>query len=1069
MAGYVELQTTTNFSFLRGASHPQELVGAAYDAGHPAIGITDRNSMAGVVRAWTHANHLAKQLGIHPPRVLVGARLVFSCGAPDVLCYPTNRTAYGRLTRLLSTGQLRSPKGECDLRYPDLREFGDGQIVMVVPPPTLDAAFKAALARVSGDFSGRAYLAAARSYAARDARRLHRLAALAREHATPMTAVNDVLYHEPERRPLQDVLTCIREKTMIAKAGLRLEANAERHLKPAHEMARLFEAHPQAIARTLEIATRIHFDLSHVKYEYPDEPVPSGYTPIGRLKELTWRGAHWRYPAGVPRPIRRTINKELRFIEERSLSKYFLTVHDFVRFAREEAGILCQGRGSAANSAVCFCLGITAVNPADHKVLFERFLSANRDEPPDIDVDFEHERREEVMQYVYRRYGREKAAICATVIHYRPRSAVRDVGKAMGLTEDVTAALADTVWGSWGDDLPDEHVLQAGFDPGNPEVRRAVALANQLLKFPRHLSQHVGGFVLTQHRLDETVPIGNGAMKDRTFIEWDKDDIDALGLMKVDVLALGMLTTLKRGFDLLNAAKGGIEGRPVHDIAELPNEDPAVYAMLSRADSVGVFQVESRAQMSMLPRLKPAKFYDLVIEVAIVRPGPIQGNMVHPYLRRREGNEQVTYPSPAREHGPSNELEEVLGSTLGVPLFQEQAMRLAIVAAKFTSEEADGLRRSMATFKHTGGVGEYHAKFVERMVARGYQRDFAENCFAQIEGFGSYGFPESHAASFAKLVYASAWLKCRHPDVFCAAILNSQPMGFYQPAQLVRDAREHGVEVRGPDVLNSDWDCTLEPGEGPWLAVRLGFRQIKGLPEAELQRLVAARAAGARTFEDLMARARLSQGAWDRLAEADAFRSLGLDRRAALWAVKGADAGKGDLLDGAAPAGEPIQLPLMPLPEHVAEDYRTVSLSLKAHPVSFFRPALAAAGAVPARDLKLTRWRSGRRVAVAGLVLIRQRPGTAKGVTFITLEDETGAANLVIWQDRFQANRKTWMTASFILVRGQLQKANGVIHLVAETVEDWSPRLSDLRSGVGEPPRMQTEVQGRLLRSRDFH
>jgi error-prone DNA polymerase len=1087
--GYVELQTTTNF-------------------------IADRNSMAGVVRAWTHANWLAKEAGVHPPRVLVGARLVFSCGAPELLCYPTDRTAYGRLCRLLSTGQLRSKKGQCDLRYADLREFGEGQILLVVPPATLDADFEGQLERIARDFRGRAYLAAARSYGARDARRLHRLAQLAGEHGLPLTATNDVLHHDPERRPLQDVLTCIREKTTITQAGLKLEANAERHLKSAEEMARLFKAHPQAVARTLEIASRIKFDLSHVKYEYPDEPVPPGYTPIGRLKELTWRGAHWRFPNGIPNHIRRTIGKELRFIEERSLPKYFLTVHDFVRFAREEAGILCQGRGSAANSAVCFCLGITAVNPADHKVLFERFLSANRDEPPDIDVDFEHERREEVMQYVYRRYGREKAAICATVIHYRPRSAIRDVGKALGLTEDVTAALADTVWGSWGDDLPDEHVLQAGFNPGNPEVRRAVALANQILKFPRHLSQHVGGFVLTQHRLDETVPIGNAAMPDRTFIEWDKDDIDALGLMKVDVLALGMLTTLKRGFDLLNASKGGIEGRPVTDVADLPHEDPTTYEMLSRADSVGVFQVESRAQMSMLPRLKPREFYDLVIEVAIVRPGPIQGNMVHPYLRRREGSEAVTYPSPARGQGPSNELEEVLGKTLGVPLFQEQAMRLAIVAAKFSSVEADGLRRSMATFKHTGGVGEYHTKFVERMVARGYDRGFAENCFSQIEGFGSYGFPESHAASFAKLVYASAWLKCWHPDVFCAAILNSQPMGFYQPAQLVRDAREHGVEVRGPDVLWSDWDCTLEPagkapsvapgcaeratspasggGDRPILvsstvsagegdraagvvegalgmrAVRLGFRQIKGLARADVDRLLANRAAGAGTPAELLRG--LSSGALDKLAEADAFRSLGMDRREALWAVKGLDVRAGDLLD-AAPArpGEPVQLPLMPLPEHVAEDYRTVSLSLKAHPIAFFRRALEAEGAVRNQDLQLARFRNGRKVTVGGLILIRQRPGTAKGVTFVTLEDETGVANLVIWQDGFQAARKTWMTASFVLVRGQLQKANGVIHVVADSVEDWSARLGDLRSGVGEPPRVRTEVQGRLLRSRDFH
>ncbi|MDP8916982.1 MAG: error-prone DNA polymerase, partial [Pseudomonadota bacterium] len=823
---YAELQTTTNFSFLRGASHPHELVGAAAMLGHAAIGITDRNTLAGVVRAWSHGRFLRKDPTIGcVPRVLVGARLDFSCGAPSLLCYPTDRAAYGRLARLLSTGQRRAPKAECRLTYADLLEFGEGQLILVVAPPTWDEAFERDLARIASDFRGRAYLAASRPYGARDAKRLHRLAALARDHHAPLAAVGDVLHHHPDRRPLQDILTCIREKTTLGEAGFKLEANAERHLKPAAEMERLFADHPGAVARTLEIAQRIRFDLGDLRYEYPDEPVPSGYTALGRLKELTWRGAHDRYRGAIPRKVRRTLSKELRFIAERGLSKYFLTVHDLVRFANE-AGILCQGRGSAANSAVCFCLGVTAVDPAEHEVLFERFMSAERDEPPDIDIDFEHERRELVMQYVYERYGRHKAAICATVIHYRPRSAIRDVGKALGLTEDVTAALADTVWGSWGDDLPDEHVLQAGFDPTNPEVRRAVALANEILGFPRHLSQHVGGFVLTQHRLDETVPVGNAAMKDRTFIEWDKDDIDALGLMKVDVLALGMLTTLKRGFDMLNQYKQAeVEariGRPLEVIADVPGEDPEVYAMLSRADSVGVFQVESRAQMSMLPRMRPKTFYDLVIEVAIVRPGPIQGNMVHPYLRRREGLDPVHYPSPSPLHGPSNELQTVLQSTLGVPLFQEQAMRLAIVAAKFTPEEANGLRRTMATFRHYGDVGVYSDKFIEGMVRRGYDRDFAQRCFSQIEGFGSYGFPESHAASFAKLVYVSAWIKHHHPDVFCAALLNSQPMGFYQPAQLVRDAREHGVEVRGPDVLHSDWDCTLEPPSPPPSPLPLG-------------------------------------------------------------------------------------------------------------------------------------------------------------------------------------------------------------------------------------------------------
>ena len=626
-------------------------------------------------------------------------------------------------------------------------------------------------------------------------------------------ATGDVLYHGPERRQLQDVLTCIREKCTIQQAGLRLEANAERHLKSPQEMARLFKPWPEAVARTLEIAERCRFSLGELKYEYPDEPVPPGKTAMQHLTDLAWAGADWRYPDGVPQKVVDLLNKELALIEELGYPNYFLTVHDIVQWAKDQ-GILCQGRGSAANSSVCFCLGVTAVDPCkkDHDVLFERFISKERDEPPDIDVDFEHERRELVMQYVYRRYGRHRAAICATVIHYRPRSAIRDVGKALGLTEDITAALANTVWGSWGDGVPDEHIRQAGLDPTNPEIRRAVDLATELLGFPRHLSQHVGGFILTKRRLDETVPIGNAAMKDRTFIEWDKDDIDTLGLMKVDVLALGMLTAIKRAMTMLAEDHGRTD---IVDIADIPEDDPAVYDMLCKADSVGVFQVESRAQMSMLPRLKPREFYDLVIEVAIVRPGPIQGDMVHPYLRRRDGLEPVTFPKPAPEHGPADELEAILGKTKGVPLFQEQAMKLAMVAAKFTPEEANGLRRSMATFRNLGTVGDYGVKFVDGMVRRGYDPEFAQRCFKQIEGFGSYGFPESHAVSFAKLVYVSAWIKCHYPDVFCAALLNSQPMGFYQPAQLVRDAREHGVEVREPDVMLSDWDSKLEPPAPP--------------------------------------------------------------------------------------------------------------------------------------------------------------------------------------------------------------------------------------------------------------
>ena len=1091
---YAELQVTTNYSFLRGASHPGELVLAAKALGLAAVGVADRNSLAGVVRAWARGKEIGQ-------RVLTGCRLDFADGAPSVVCYPADREAWGRLTRLLTVGQRRAAKGQCHLTFDDLVAHGEGQLILVVPPVALDAAFAAALSRLAETFAGRAWLIGARAYGARDLKRLHELDALGEAVGTPMIAANDVLYHGSERRPLQDVLTCIREKCSIAEAGLALEAHAERHLKSPTEMARLFARWPAAVARTLEVAGRIGFDLGQLKYEYPLEPVPPGKTAIAHLTDLAWQGAAWRYPKAIPDKVSRLIRSELILIEEMNYPNYFLTVHDIVHWARGQ-GILCQGRGSAANSVVCFCLGVTAVDPTapKHDMLFARFISKERDEPPDIDVDFEHERRELVMQYVYQRYGRDRAAICATVIHYRPRSAIRDVGKALGLTADVTDALAGTVWGSWGDGIPDDHIRQAGLDPDSPDIRRATVLAAELLGFPRHLSQHVGGFVLTERRLDETVPIGNAAMKDRTFIEWDKDDIAALGLMKVDVLALGMLSAIKKSMDQLGIA----------DMADIPREDPSVYAMLSRADSVGVFQVESRAQMSMLPRMQPREFYDLVIEVAIVRPGPIQGDMVHPYLRRREGREPVVFPAPAPEHGPANELEAVLGKTLGVPLFQEQAMRLAIEAARFTPEEANGLRRAMATFKHYGDVGSYGAKFVTGMVGRGYDPDFAQRCFRQIEGFGSYGFPESHAISFAKLVYVSAWIKCHHPDVFCAAMLNSQPMGFYQPAQLVRDAREHGVVIRAPDVLFSQWDCELEvgppsppwggsrrsprrgsgqvnaadpasqnltpvasrlvpppKGEGGLRAVRLGLRQVRGLRQAEAERWIAARAAGACSLVDLAAS--LSRESLELLAEADAFRSLGLDRRAGLWAVKGlapearVEAEAPLLALMGAPAERAVTLPAMALPTHVAEDYRTTSLSLKAHPCCFFRTLLTSLGAVQAERLKTMR--DGARVAVGGLVLIRQRPGTAKGVVFVTLEDETGSANAVVWRDVFIAHRKTVMTSSFLVVHGRLQKVGEVIHVVAERFTDLTARLAEMRAeGVVERPK-----ESRLVRSRDFH
>jgi error-prone DNA polymerase len=1083
MTAYAELAVTTNFSFLRGASHPHEMVATADELKLAAIGIADRNSFAGVVRAYDEAKNRKIKL-------IVGTRLV-SVDGFEVLAYPTDRAAYGRLCRLLTMGNLKARKGECHLAFEEIIGASDGQMLIALPPSTLSDTFTTRLAALAHAAPGRTFLAGVHYHRGDEPRRLGLLAELGASIGAPLVAVNDVFYHAPERRPLADVLTCVREKCTIAEAGLRLAVNAERHLKAAAEMTRLFAAFPQAIARTVTIAEACRFSLAELKYEYPDEPVPKGKTAQAHLEDLTWAGAQDRYPRdkypdGIPPDVVKRLKDELALIAKLDYARYFLTVHDVVSFARrQEKEILCQGRGSAANSAVCYCLGITSVNPDKTQLLFARFISENRNEPPDIDVDFEHERREEVIQYIYRRYGRDRAAICSTVVHYRSRRAIREVGKVLGLTEDVTAALAKTVWG-YGDGLPDEHIRQAGLDPFNPAIRQAVHLADDLIGFPRHLSQHVGGFVLTRARLDETVPIGNAAMDDRTFIEWDKDDIDTLGLMKVDVLALGMLSCLRRGLDLMKAHYG-----KDYSLATLPPDDEAVYQMLSRADSVGVFQVESRAQMSMLPRLKPRCFYDLVIEVAIVRPGPIQGDMVHPYLRRRDGIDKEHYPSPAPAHGPKNELEDVLKRTLGVPLFQEQAMQIAITAAKFTPDEADGLRRAMATFRHNGTVHLFRDKFIEGMTARGYDRDFAENCFGQIEGFGEYGFPESHAASFALLVYASSWIKCRYPEVFCAAILNSQPMGFYQPAQLVRDARSHDVEIRAVDVNFSDWDCTLEPAEDGKHAVRLGFRLVHGLNEDELKKLIAARGNGFASIERLAAIAGVSRFTIERLAEADAFRSLGLDRRAALWAARRLDVigirtarqPASAKIQGALPLLTPhlsddlfpepsVALPAMPLSEHVVEDYVATGLSLKAHPVRFFRDRLTALGAMSNARLHDEELNQDERVTVAGLVLVRQRPGTAKGVIFMTLEDETDIANIIVWPKAFAANRRVVMTARFLAVRGRLQRAGLVIHVVAESFIDLSAELPKLRNGdpfssplVGQHP-LDTAL---LLKSRDFH
>ena len=1045
MSGYAELAVTTNFSFLRGASHAGELVQQAADLGLAAIGIADRNTLAGVVRAHV----AARTAGI---RLLVGARLVPTDG-PEIIAYPTDRAAYGRLSRLISEGKMKetAAKGECLIGMADILGASEGLILIVMPPEGPSPAFTQTLARISGAARGRTYLGASYAYAGRNRERLSRLAALSAEAGAPMVAVNDVLYHTPDRRPLQDVLTCIREHCTLEAAGFRLAANAERHLKSGGEMLRLFKGFEPAIRRTLEIAARCRFSLDELTYEYPDEPVPAGSTPQAHLEHLAWQGAAMRYPQGVPEKVSAQIREELRIIAQLSYAPYFLTVNDIVAWARAQ-GILCQGRGSAANSAVCYCLGITSVDPALSKLLFARFLSPERKEPPDIDVDFEHERREEVIQYVYERYGRHRAALAATVISYRSRSAIREVCKALGLSEDISAALANGVWGSWGDKLPDKRIAEAGLDPANPLIRRAVQLARQLLGFPRHLSQHVGGFVLTRGPLIETVPIGNAAMDKRTFIEWDKDDIDALGIMKVDVLALGMLTCIRKAFALLEEHKG-----IRHDLASIEEGDTATYEMLCRGDSVGVFQVESRAQMAMLPRLRPTCFYDLVIEVAIVRPGPIQGNMVHPYLRRRKGLEPVTFPSPSPDKGPSDELQSILERTKGVPLFQEQAMQIAMDAAKFSADEANGLRRAMATFRNVGTIHNYEDMLVGRMIARGYEPGFAKACFEQIKGFGEYGFPESHAASFALLVYVSSWIKCHHPEVFCAALLNSQPMGFYAPAQIVRDAGAHGAEIRPVDVNYSDWDNTLEPADTPGglLAVRLGFRQVDGLSQDDMERLMLHRGAGYDTPDALMRRARLNRAVLERLAAADAFGSMDLSRREALWKVRGeAPSARLPLFaaaDLAEQGDEPgVNLPVIPPSEHVLQDYQTTRLSLKNHPMHFLRPVHARRGIIPAKEA--TALSNGRRVQTSGVVLVRQRPGTASGVVFITLEDETGVANLVVWPRVMERFRAAVMRSRIIHVKGRVQTAENVTHIVAEQILDCTADLQLLSEDALRDP-----------------
>ncbi|MCO5132310.1 MAG: error-prone DNA polymerase [Xanthobacteraceae bacterium] len=1053
---YAELQVTSHFSFLRGASSAEELFATAAAMGVDALAVTDRNTVAGIVRA----HEAAKEAGV---RLIVGCRLDLACGM-SVLVYPTDRAAWSRLCRLLSLGKGRAGKARCHLEWDDLAACGEGLIAVLVPD-LADETCGLRLRRLRDAFGARAYLGLTLRRRPNDQMRLWELSALAARLGVPTVVTNDVLFHEPGRRILQDVVTAIRHNVTVDALGTRRERHADRYLKPPAEMHRLFARWPEALARTREIADRCRFSLDELRYQYPEERDDPALTPQETLERLTWEGAAHRYPEGVPDEVTAALKHELALIGKLDYAPYFLTVNSIVRFARSR-GILCQGRGSAANSAVCYVLGITAIDPGRNDLLFERFVSEERREPPDIDVDFEHERREEVIQWVYEHYGRERAALTATVIRYRSKGALRDVGKAMGLPEDLIQTLSGQLWGWSEAGVTEQQLRDLNLNPEDRRLRLTLELAAELRGAPRHLSQHPGGFVLTHDRLDDLVPIEPAAMEGRQIIEWDKDDIDALRFMKVDVLALGMLSCMRRGLDLL------AEHKDIRlDLASIPAEDPRTYAMIRKADTLGTFQIESRAQMSMLPRLKPRTYYDLVVQVAIVRPGPIQGDMVHPYLRRREGLEEVDYPRP--------ELEKVLGKTLGVPLFQEQAMRVAIECAGFTAGEADLLRKSMATFKHTGGVSKFRDRLISGMIARGYEEEFAARTFQQLEGFGSYGFPESHAASFALIAYASAWLKCWHPDVFCAALLNAQPMGFYAPAQIVRDAREHGVEVRPVCINASRWDCTLEPtGDESRFAVRLGLRMVKGLANAHAAAIVAAR--GDETFisvGDLWRRAGVPVAALDQIAAADGFRpAFGLARREAQWAIKGlrdeelplfaavSDREGRTVLELDEPA---IALRAMPAGREVVEDYGHIGLSLRRHPVSFLREDLArrrivtCAEAMAARD---QRW-----LEAAGIVLVRQRPGSANGVMFITLEDETGIANLVVWQKIFERYRRVILSSSMIAVRGRVQREGEVVHLVAHRIVDLSRDLASVGQREMATAGQQGPEGGSIrVKARDF-
>ncbi len=1036
---YTELHITTNFSFLRGASHPEEFAAYAAALGYNAIGITDRNSLAGIVRA--HA--AAKKAGI---RIIVGCRLDLTDGS-SLLAFPQNIHAYAKLCNLLTLGNRRAEKGECILHKADVYAHAAAMKLIVIPPQELneqfdfEPAFAATLQEYKKQFNNNIYLAASKSYKGDDGKYLFRLTQLSEQFDIPLVATNDVHYHDQERRQLQDIVTCVREKKTIYNAGFLLHANAERYLKPEAEMLRLFRQYPDAIGRTQEIANACTFSLDELKYEYPEEITTEGRTPQEELTFLAWQGAEKMYGVPLPEKTIAAIHHELKFIKEMNYAAYFLTVYDIVRFARSQK-ILCQGRGSAANSTVCYCLGITSIDPVKFDLLFERFISSARNEPPDIDVDFEHERREEVIQYIFNKYGRERAAIIATVTQLHQKGSIRDVGRAMGLSVDTLNRLSGAIWEFTDEWFDGTRLKEQGMDPRDQHLRKVLQLTKQFIGFPRQLGQHTGGFVITRGKLCDLVPIMNARMDERTCIEWNKDDIDALGFMKIDVLALGMLTCIRKCFDLAKISYG-----LDLTLANIRQDVTEVYDMICHADTIGVFQIESRAQQSMLPRLKPRCFYDLVIEVAIVRPGPIQGDMVHPYLRRRNGEEPVEYPSKA--------LEEILSRTLGVPLFQEQAMKIAIVAANFTPAEADELRRSMATFKTHGLVTKFEEKLVKGMLKNGYKLEYAQRVFRQLEGFGSYGFPESHAASFALLVYVSCWLKCFYPDVFCCGLLNSMPMGFYQPAQIIADAGKHGVDVRPVDINLSDWDNKLEEVSGKYCALRLGFRQVKGLRSEDIQTLITNRTKKYATVNELRD-ANVPEAALERLADADAFLSAGLSRREALWELSAKDRPQ-EMYKGqtAAAANEAdITLPQMQLSEHVVHDYAAMSFSLKAHPVSFVREKLDQLHITPAA--KLPTLKNGDAVKVAGLVLVRQRPGTAGGICFMTIEDETGCSNLVIFQSLFETFRKEILHSKLIMAEGKVQIEGEVIHVIVKRCYDISKLLRKLTPFRNEDPDVLT-------------